>query len=313
VLAHVFLRLAVINRRDGPAEGAAIQERWKELGHMSSMGDRNREVPGIEAPGPIDRALDRDRDDRIDILEQDQGKKVNGRSAQRTAAAGERAEYIAGQDREVRVPVVEEQLQVGKREVDLGEVEVRRRVVEEEQSVPVTLRREEVTVRQVDTPDRPLRPGEEVFDEGTVRVPVRGEEAVVAKQAVVTGEVVVEKEAKTEERTVSDTVRRTEVDFDEDYDRARTGFERDFATRQAAATDDWGRTRTWAQAEPSYRAGYTAGADRRYAGREFDAAEPDLRRDYESGAWGSARRGDGWERLREEVRHGFQAARGRAR
>jgi len=279
---------------------------------MSGMGEKNRETPGIEAPGPIDRALDKDRDDRIDILEQDKGKKGKGRSAQRTTAAGERAEYVEGDDREIRVPVVAEQLEVGKREVDLGEVEIRRRVVEEEQSVPVTLRREEVTVRQVDTPNRPLRPGEEVFEEGTVRVPVRGEEAVVAKEAVVTGEVVVEKEAKTEERTVSDTVRRTEVDFDEHYTRARGGFEQDFTTRQAAATDDWGRKRTWDQAEPNYRAGYTAGTDQRYAGREFDTVEPELRRDYESGKWGTTGR-DGWERLRQEVRHGFQTARTRAR
>jgi uncharacterized protein (TIGR02271 family) len=275
------------------------------------MGDKNRETPGVEAPGPIDRALDKDRDDRIDILEQDKGKKGKGRSTQRTTAAGERAEFAAGEDREIRVPVVEERLEVGKREVELGEVEVRRRVVEEAQSVPVTLRREEVNVRQVDTADRPLRAGEEAFREGTVRVPVRGEEAVVAKEAVVTGEVVVEKHATSEERQVSDTVRRTEVDFDEDYRRVRGDFERDFSTRQANATDDWGRARTWEHAEPHYRAGYIAGGDRRYHGREFDAVEPELRREYEAGRWGTRRSGDGWERLREEVRHGFNRARGR--
>ncbi len=269
---------------------------------MSGMGEKNRETPGIEAPGPIDRALDKDRDDRIDILEQDKG-----RGARRTTATGERAEIVAGEDREVRVPVVEEQLEVGKREVDLGEVEIRRRVVEEEQSVPVTLRREEVTVRQVDTPNRPLRPGEDVFDEGTVRVPVRGEEAVVAKEAVVTGEVVVEKDMKTEERQVSDTVRRTEVDFDENYTRARSGFQQDFTTQQAKATDDWGRKRTWEQAEPNYRAGYMAGTDRRYTGREFEAIEPELRQGYQ--ASGGA---DDWAQLREEIRTGFNRARGRS-
>jgi len=274
---------------------------------MSGMGEKNREVPGIEAPGPIDRALDRDRDDRIDILE---GGK--GRTARR-AAAGERAGVVEGEDREVRVPVVEERLDVGKREVDLGEVEVRRRVVEEEQSVPVTLRREEVNVRKVDTADRPLHAGEAEFKDETSRVPVRGEEAVVAKEAVVTGEVVVDKTATTEQRTVSDTVRRTEVDFDEGYRQARAGFERDYATRSAAAKDDWYRGRTFEHAEPNYRAGYLAGADQRYSGRRFEEVEPDLRRGYEAGSWGSARRSDGWERLREEVRHGFQAARNRAR
>src|SRR6478735_4508186 len=94
---------------------------------------------------------------------------VRGVGVRETAGATGAAALAEGEDREIRVPVVEEQLQVGKREVDLGEVEIRRRVVEEEKMVPVTLRREEVTVRQVDTPNRPLRPGEEVFDEGTVR------------------------------------------------------------------------------------------------------------------------------------------------
>jgi uncharacterized protein (TIGR02271 family) len=265
---------------------------------MSGMGDKNRETPGIEAPGPIDRALDRDRDDKIDLLE--------GNQAQRSSATGATAR---GEEREIRVPVVEEQLQVGKREVDLGEVEIRRRVVEEQQSVPVTLRREEVEVHEVDTPDRPLRPGEDAFQEGTIRVAVRGEEAVVAKEAVVTGEVVVEKEVETEQRQVSDTVRRTEVDFDEHYTQARSGFQQDFTSRASAANDEWSRKRTFEHAEPNYRAGYMAGTDQRFANRQFEEVEPDLRRSYESGTSG----GDSWERLREEVRHGFQSARNRAR
>ena len=109
---------------------------------MSGKDRENRETPGVESPGPIDRALDRDRDDRIDMLEGDRG-----RGAQRVGATtGDRVEIIEGEDREVHVPVVEEQLQVGKREVELGEVEIRRRVVEEQQTVPVTLRHEEVTL-----------------------------------------------------------------------------------------------------------------------------------------------------------------------
>jgi uncharacterized protein (TIGR02271 family) len=210
---------------------------------------------------------------------------------------------------EVRVPVVEEQLSVGKREVDLGEVEIRRRVVEEQQSVPVTLRHEEVTIDQVGTPARPLQAGEEAFQEGTIRVPVRGEEAVVAKDTVVTGEVVVEKDVTQEQRTVNDTVRRTEVDFDEHYQQARAGFEQDFTTRSASATGK--QNRTFEHAEPNYRAGYTAGTDQRFSGQEFEAVEPHLRQQHETTAKGKG--GDSWEHLREEVRHGFQTARNRMR
>ena len=225
-------------------------------------------------------------------------------------ATGRAADMATGAAHdEVRVPVVEEQLQVGKREVDLGEVEIRRRVVEEQQSVPVTLRHEEVTVEQVGTPARPLRAGEEAFQEGTIRVPVRGEEAVVAKDAVVTGEVVVEKDVTADQRQVSDTVRRTEVDFDEHYTKARADFEQDFTTRNASAKGKQGRT--FAHAEPNYRAGYTVGADQRYAGQEFESVEPQLRQQHETTARGKG--GDSWEHLREEIRHGFQTARNRTR
>ena len=46
------------------------------------------------------------------------------------------------------------------------------------------------------------------------RVPVRGEEAVAQKEAFVTGEVVIDKERRTERQTVTDTVRREEVEVD---------------------------------------------------------------------------------------------------
>lgn len=83
---------------------------------------------------------------------------VQGVGMRDTATGTASGASVAGEDREVRVPVVEEQLRVGKREVDLGEVEIRKRVVEEEQMVPVTLRHEEVRVEQVGTPARAPRP-----------------------------------------------------------------------------------------------------------------------------------------------------------
>jgi uncharacterized protein (TIGR02271 family) len=223
-----------------------------------------------------------------------------------------------------RIPVAEERLNVETRPAELGAVQVRKTVTEEQQTVPVTLAREEVRVREVNTSDRPLQPGDDAFNEGTLRVPVRGEEAVVAKEAIVTGEVVVDKARTTEQRQVSDTVRKEHVDVDEDYRRARPGFEQEFRTRQAAATDDWSRQRTFEQAEPHYRTGFTAARDARYADRSFEDAEPELRREYE--ARGMRQAGgvvtvsdratdtlaggsDSWERLREDVRSGWNHVR----
>ena len=128
--------------------------------------------------------------------------------------------YFEGTDdlggEEIRVPLAEERLLVDKQAVELGSVDIRKDVETERVEIPVELRHEEVSVNRVDVQDRPVRAGDldDAFQEGTIRVPVRGEEAVAQKEAFVTGEVVIDKEQRTERRTVTDTVRREEVEVD---------------------------------------------------------------------------------------------------
>jgi uncharacterized protein (TIGR02271 family) len=203
---------------------------------------------------------------------------------------------------EVRVPIVEERLNVEKRAEDLGAVEITKDVVTEQVNVPVEVTREEVHVERVDVPDRPVAAGEtaSAFEEGTIRVPVRGEQVAVTKEAVVTGEVVVNRDRTADRQTVSDTVRKERVNVDENYQRDRAAFQQHFGNRRSklgVAAD----TRRFEDAEPNYRRGYEAGYDERYAGREFDEVEPDLRRAHTGG--------DSWEELREEVREGWNRAR----
>ena len=117
-------------------------------------------------------------------------------------------------DGTLRVPVAEERLAVGTREVDRGEVSIHKTVTEEQQTVPVTLTHEELRVEERDVADRPAT-GDDLFKEETIQVALRGQEAVVAKEAVVTGEVVIEKDAVSEERQVTDTVRKQHIDVDQ--------------------------------------------------------------------------------------------------
>ena len=173
---------------------------------------------------------------------------------------------------ELRVPVAEERLTVDKRQAELGEVQLRKTVVEEQQTIPVELRREEVRVEQRDLADRPARAGDDLFQGGTVRVPVRGEEALVTKEAVVTGEVVIDKERTTEREQITDTLRRERVEVDERYERARAG---------SAGRVEQGPPAAPPATDPTPRP----------TSRE---AEPQPRRS--SGA------GEGWEQLREQVR-----------
>ena len=65
--------------------------------------------------------------------------------------------------------------------------------------------------------------GSDAFQERTIEVEERGEEAVVSKEARVTEEVVVRKEAEQHTETVSDTVRKTEVDVEDERDTRVSG------------------------------------------------------------------------------------------
>lgn len=117
---------------------------------------------------------------------------------------------------EEAIPIVEEQLRVGKREVGGGRVRVRSYVVEEPVSEQVSLRDEHVTVeRRAVDPSHPLGAGEDAFRERTIEADERREEAVVNKEARVKEEVVVRKDAQQRTETVSDKVRRTEVEVDD--------------------------------------------------------------------------------------------------
>jgi uncharacterized protein (TIGR02271 family) len=117
------------------------------------------------------------------------------------------------------VPEVEERLRVGKRQVNSGRVRVRSYVVERPVSESVNLHSETVQVERRPV-DRAIGAGEDAFKERTIEAQATSEEPVVAKEARVTGEVLVRKEGSDRTETVKDKVRSTKVDVDDDK---RTG------------------------------------------------------------------------------------------
>ncbi|ANY82410.1 hypothetical protein BB934_29360 (plasmid) [Microvirga ossetica] len=130
------------------------------------------------------------------------------------------------------IPIAEEQLHVGKREVGHGRVRIQSRVVERPVQEQVNLREERVHVERRPV-DRPLSEGDAAFRERTIEAEERREEAVVSKEARVTEEVVVRKDVEQRTETVSDTVRKTEVDVDDERSVRGTGT--------AGSTDRKGR------------------------------------------------------------------------
>jgi stress response protein YsnF len=129
---------------------------------------------------------------------------------------------IGTEEGEMAIPVVEEELRVGTREVESGGERVDTRVEETPVEEQVTLREERVHVDR-----RPVnRPASDAdFDrvqEGAVEVRERREEAVVDKQARVVEEVVINRDVEERTETIRDTVRRTDVDVDETPGRTST-------------------------------------------------------------------------------------------
>ena len=122
-----------------------------------------------------------------------------------------------GEQEEV-IPVVEERLVVGKRDVARGGVRVRSYVTETPVHEQVRLRNERVNVERR-TVDQPLSAADgDAFRERTIDMTATGEEAVVGKTARVVEEVVVSKTADSRVEQIDDTVRRTDVDVDRDED-----------------------------------------------------------------------------------------------
>jgi uncharacterized protein (TIGR02271 family) len=130
--------------------------------------------------------------------------------ASRTAASSTR-NVKAG---EQVLPEVEERLRVGKRQVNSGRVKVRSYVIETPVTEQVNLHSETVHVERRPA-NRPVAAGDEAFRERTIEATATSEEAVIAKEARVTGEVVVKKDAKDRAKTVTETVRSTRVEVED--------------------------------------------------------------------------------------------------
>ncbi|SMH37914.1 YsnF/AvaK domain-containing protein [Azospirillum agricola] len=121
-----------------------------------------------------------------------------------------------GSEREEVLPVTEEELTIGKRAVERGSIRVRSYVVETPVEEQVRLRDETVTVERRPVTREVGDIPADAFRERTIEVSETDEEAVIQKRTLVKEEVVVRKDVEERAQTVSDTVRRTEVEIEDD-------------------------------------------------------------------------------------------------
>jgi uncharacterized protein (TIGR02271 family) len=107
----------------------------------------------------------------------------------------------------------EEELKVGKRSVEAGGIRLRKIVRTEIVNQPVELTREEIVVERVPAGQKTGGAcAQDAFKEEDIYIPLRREEAVVEKNTRVREEVRVSKNQKSERQSVSERVRREDVD-----------------------------------------------------------------------------------------------------
>ena len=141
-----------------------------------------------------------------------------------TAATGAIAGTSGAAGDKDYIPVVEERLNVGKRVAESGRVRVRSYIVETPVEEQVTLRDETVHVERRPVDRAPTAADEALFEDKVIEATEMREQAVVSKDARVVEEVGIRKDAGQRTETVTDKVRRTEVEVeDERGNVSRTG------------------------------------------------------------------------------------------
>ena len=207
------------------------------------------------------------------------------------------------------IPVVQEELKVGKREVQRGGVRVFSRVVETPVNESIGLREEHVNVER-HAVDQPISPADATaFKEQTIELRETAEEAVVEKSARVVEEVVVGKEVTQREEQISDTVRHTEVEVERlggQY--AQSNMMDDDAYFRSHWSSYYGASGgAYEDYAPAYSYGSEMARSGSYSGRKWDEIESDMRTGWESRHPGEST----WDKMKDAVRHGWERMMGR--
>jgi len=255
-----------------------------------------------------DRAADiLDRNGAVDVDDTAESgrREVHDTSARVTADRDRDRDLHGTGDRSI--PVVREELHVGKRTVPRGGVRVFNRVIEQPVEEQVNLREEHLRVDRRPA-DRPATEADFRTQDQVVEVTEMAEEPVVGKTARVVEEVVIGKQTTERTETIRDTVRRTDVNVEKmsGGDRAPHSnydddFRRDFSARYGSI-----RGAKYENYAPAYEYGSRVASDERYRGRTWDEVEPTLRTDYERQYQGGK-----WEQIKDSVRYGWDKVTGR--
>ncbi|RPI29109.1 MAG: DUF2382 domain-containing protein [Chloroflexota bacterium] len=225
-------------------------------------------------------------------------------------ATGQETRDMRREDQSTSVPIIEEELRVGKREVETGGVRIHTYVEENPVEESVNLRDERVEVERRPV-DREVSPEDiDAFKEGTIEMTEKREEVVTDKTAHVVEEVEIHKDVDERTETVRDTVRRTDVEV-ENVGRGQSTGTTDFAGyddqfRRHFTTTYSGTDYSYDDYRPYYEYGYRIAGEDRFRNRDWNDVEMDARREFERSHSGGV-----WEDVKDAIRAGWETVTGR--
>jgi uncharacterized protein (TIGR02271 family) len=183
------------------AAGAAVSHGAEKV-KDAVTGDRHADAHGS--------AHDYDHDDY-----DDQRLYAARRARMQAGATQTGAVGTAGTQGEQRITLAEEQLRVGKRQTEAGEVALRKTVDTQHVREQVELRHDEVTVERRPVTDPSTVSGRAELGADEIRVPIMEERVVMQKVLVPREEIIVRKNAVVENQTVEADLRHERLDTTE--------------------------------------------------------------------------------------------------
>jgi len=166
--------------------------------HANSMEEAHRATDILDASGAMD----------VNEKAAEYGYGTTGGNIEKTSM-----DTRSG-DETTSIPVVEENVQIGKREVETGGVRLRSRIVEKPVEENLRLREERVTVERTPVDRKATEEDFNTLKDQEIEVVEHAEVPVVSKEAHVVEEVKLNKEVDHRDETVRETARKTEVDVE---------------------------------------------------------------------------------------------------
>jgi len=117
------------------------------------------------------------------------------------------------------IPLHEEEIHVGKRQVETAGIRLRKVVRTEVVSQPVELKREDVVIERVPASESTQETGGRQFEGESIYIPLRREEAVIDKETRVREEVRARKTQGTERQNITGQVRKEDIEVEKEDER----------------------------------------------------------------------------------------------